>query len=164
MATHSSILAGRIPGMEEPGGLPSMGSHRVGHDWSDSAAAATAVFIFLSSFRLAEKIEPKVQSSQIPLQGCRVSSIINILHYCSTFITTDEPTLIKIINSRLSFKLGFTPYILWVWTNVQWHISLYPLGYHLAYSFTVLKIPLLCLFIPPSLPKPFVIMDLFMSL
>ena len=32
MATHSSVLARRIPGMGEPGGLPSMGSHRVGHD------------------------------------------------------------------------------------------------------------------------------------
>ena len=32
MATHSSVLAWRIPGMEEPGGLPSMGLHRVGHD------------------------------------------------------------------------------------------------------------------------------------
>ena len=42
MATHSSILAWRIPGMVEPGGLPSMGSHRVGHDWSDLAAAAIA--------------------------------------------------------------------------------------------------------------------------
>ena len=42
MATHSSVLAGRIPGMAEPGGLPSMGSHRVGHDWSDLAAAAAA--------------------------------------------------------------------------------------------------------------------------
>ena len=40
MATHSSVLAWRIPGMGEPGGLPSMGSHRVGHDWSDLAAAA----------------------------------------------------------------------------------------------------------------------------
>ena len=40
MATHSSVLAWRIPGMAEPGGLPSMGSHRVGHDWSDLAAAA----------------------------------------------------------------------------------------------------------------------------
>ena len=38
MATHSSVLAWRIPGTEEPGGLPSMGSHRVGHDWSDLAA------------------------------------------------------------------------------------------------------------------------------
>ena len=40
MATHSSILAWRIPGTEEPSGLPSMGSHRVGHDLSDLAAAA----------------------------------------------------------------------------------------------------------------------------
>ena len=40
MAPHSSTLAWKIPWMEEPGGLPSMGSHRVGHDWSDLAAAA----------------------------------------------------------------------------------------------------------------------------
>ena len=40
MATHSSVLAWRIPETGEPGGLPSMGSHRVGHDWSDLAAAA----------------------------------------------------------------------------------------------------------------------------
>ena len=40
MATPSSVLAWRIPGTGEPGGLPSMGSHRVGHDWSDLAAAA----------------------------------------------------------------------------------------------------------------------------
>ena len=39
MATHSSVLAWRIPGTGEPGGLPSMGSHRVGHDCSDLAAA-----------------------------------------------------------------------------------------------------------------------------
>ena len=38
MATHSSVLAWRIPGTGEPGGLPSMGTHRVGHDWSDLAA------------------------------------------------------------------------------------------------------------------------------
>ena len=45
MATHSSDLAWRIPGMREPGGLPSMGSHRIGHDWSNlAAAAAAAVF------------------------------------------------------------------------------------------------------------------------
>ena len=39
MVTHSSVLAWRIPGMGQPGGLPSVGSHRVGHDWSDLAAA-----------------------------------------------------------------------------------------------------------------------------
>ena len=40
MATRSSVPAWRTPGTAEPGGLPSMGSHRVGHDWSDLAAAA----------------------------------------------------------------------------------------------------------------------------
>ena len=50
MATHSSVLAWRIPGMGEPGGLPSMGLHTVGHDWSDLAARAAAAFftIYLS--------------------------------------------------------------------------------------------------------------------
>ena len=43
MAPHSSTLAWKIPWTEEPGGLPSMGSHRVGHDWSDLAAVAAAV-------------------------------------------------------------------------------------------------------------------------
>ena len=38
MATHSSVIAWRFPGTGEPGGLLSMGSHRVGHDWSDLAA------------------------------------------------------------------------------------------------------------------------------
>ena len=44
MATHSSVLAWGIPGKGEPGGLPSMGSHRVGHDWRDLAAAAAGMF------------------------------------------------------------------------------------------------------------------------
>ena len=46
MATHSSVLAWRIPGMAEPDGLPSMGSHRVGHNQSDLAAAAALHIIF----------------------------------------------------------------------------------------------------------------------
>ena len=41
MATHFSVLAWRIPGTAKPGVLPSVGSHRVGHDWRDLAAAAT---------------------------------------------------------------------------------------------------------------------------
>ena len=45
MSTHSSVLAWRTPGTGEPGGLPSMGSHRVGHDWSNLAAAAAEVLL-----------------------------------------------------------------------------------------------------------------------
>ena len=53
MATHSSILACRIPGMAEPGGLLCMGSHRVGHDCSNLApeAAANSVLSALNSFK-----------------------------------------------------------------------------------------------------------------
>ena len=46
IATHSSVLAWKIPGTGQPGGLPSMGSHRVRHDWSDLAA----VVVFIKSF------------------------------------------------------------------------------------------------------------------
>ena len=53
MATQSSVLAWRIPGTEEPGGLPSMGPHRVGHDWSDLTAAA-AWLIFGKSPKFSE--------------------------------------------------------------------------------------------------------------
>ena len=52
MATHSSVLAWRIPGTGEPDGLPSMGSHRVGHDWSNLAAAAACCSQSLSCVRL----------------------------------------------------------------------------------------------------------------
>ena len=45
MATHSSVLAWRIPGMGEPSGLPSVGWHRVGHDWSNLAAVAAAIYV-----------------------------------------------------------------------------------------------------------------------
>ena len=60
MATHSSVLAWGVPGMEEPGGLPSMGSHRVGHDWSDLAAAATIWF------NLSEKIQSNLWWQKVP--------------------------------------------------------------------------------------------------
>ena len=46
MATHSSVLAWRIPGTGEPGGLPFLRSHRVGHNWSDLAAAAELPYFY----------------------------------------------------------------------------------------------------------------------
>ena len=63
MATHSSVLAWRSPGTEEPSGLPSMGSHRVGHDWSDLALA-------LAMIRMAS---PVAQQLRIFLQCRRCS-------------------------------------------------------------------------------------------
>ena len=74
MATHSSVLAWRIPGTGEPGGLPSMGSHRVGHDWSDLAAAAgegivrefgMVMYIQTAMFKMDNQKGPAVQHMQL---------------------------------------------------------------------------------------------------
>ena len=54
---HSSTLAWRIPWAEEPGGLPSMGSYRVGHDWSDLAAAAASKDNKVKSSLQAESVK-----------------------------------------------------------------------------------------------------------
>ena len=48
MAIHSSVLTWRIPGTGEPGGLPSMGSHRARHDWSDLAYIYIYIYIYIS--------------------------------------------------------------------------------------------------------------------
>ena len=61
MATHSSVLAWRIPGMGEPGGLPSMGSHRVGHDRSNLAAAEALL-------KLPVTLRPRAELSSASLK------------------------------------------------------------------------------------------------
>ena len=67
MATHSSVLAWRIPGMGEPGGLLSMGSHRVGHNWSDLAAAEQPEIKSPTSAGSSKKQESSRKTSISPL-------------------------------------------------------------------------------------------------
>ena len=65
MATHSSVLAWRIPGTGEPGGLPSVGLHRVGHNWSDLAVAADIhdIHRYTGEFpQLDERYQSKIYS------------------------------------------------------------------------------------------------------
>ena len=71
MATHSSVLAWRIPGTGEPGGLPSMGSHRVGHNWSDLAAARSLLCSYLWCLPTSSPTlgAHKTQSQQQHFQG-----------------------------------------------------------------------------------------------
>ena len=86
MATHSSVLAWRIPGTGEPGGLPSVGSHRVGHDWSDLAAAA---------YRLAlDKIGNMAYNMCFEKQVCFPNKVLlyNIQCYCNKTIPKEELT------------------------------------------------------------------------
>ena len=74
MATHSSVLAWRIPGTEESGGLPSMGSHKVGHDRNALAAAAAAcgpgTDRLDSSFTKADVINSQSLSPIMTLSRC----------------------------------------------------------------------------------------------
>ena len=81
MATHSSVLAWRILGMGEPGGLPSMGSHRVGHDWSDLAAAAASCV----SCNLVEFICCSSHSLRFSLYKIKLS-VNSFISFFSTWI------------------------------------------------------------------------------
>ena len=74
MATHFSVLAWRIPG--EPGGLPSMGLHRVGHDWSDLAAAA-AYHIPMIQMHVQSLIgNNSVQGLNLALKHCAADQVV----------------------------------------------------------------------------------------
>ena len=113
MATHSSVLAWRIPGMGEPGGLPSMGSHKVGHNWNDLAAAAAA------------KLEGKENTKKSPkpmLLRKWVNIINNYLRKSPTqhvaIIIWKFWSVVKKRNSTTKFKI-LKDLRLW-WTLIQW--------------------------------------------
>ena len=84
MATHSSVLAWRIPGTGEPGWLPSMGLHRVGHDWSDlAAAAAMELFTGRGCWKYREVLEHSLHPQKA--HGFRLSR--NFSEDCARFVS-----------------------------------------------------------------------------
>ena len=98
MATHSSILAWKIPWMEEPGRLQSMGLCRVGHDWSNLAAAAAAgmggkrseyveIFILYGQVLCKPKNSQKVKSINLKIK-------ITTDYRCISFIQSRNPELL----------------------------------------------------------------------
>ena len=99
MASHSSVLAWRIPGTGEPGGLPSLGSHRVGHDWSDLAAAAAWYTKRTSSSGLSF-VPPcnDLVSAFISLSGC-ISCYI-LPHSASSISNDLAPAHLRFLHSN----------------------------------------------------------------
>ena len=102
MATHSSVLAWRILGTGEPGGLPCMGSHRVGHDWSDLAAAAIHFRILYVNYNICIYAHhPHVNSHK----KCLFISVYLMLTYsikmCLTWITLSEEVVSFIYSTTL---------------------------------------------------------------
>ena len=131
MATHSSVLAWRIPGTGKPGGLPSVGSHRVGHDWSKLAAAACVSFesisfywLFSSSWFIFSCLQ--VCSSltvcctlwKLPFEYCIFCIPINMLELYSKIV------IWKLISKRKSFDFqkrkvwSFFVFQLWLFHRV----------------------------------------------
>ena len=96
MSTHSSVLAWRIPGTGKPGGLPSMGSQRVGHDWSDLAAVAAAVhwLIFLGWTTLHSWDKPNLVMmyrtfDMLLYSVSQYFSSLQLLNHVRLFVTLD---------------------------------------------------------------------------
>ena len=109
MATHSSVFAWRIPGMGEPGGLPSMGLHRVGHDWSDLAAAAAAVTKFVSDSLWPHLLQharlfcpllsPRICSNSCPLSRWCYLTISSATHFSFAFSLSQHQGLFQWVDS-----------------------------------------------------------------
>ena len=100
MATHSSVLAWRVPGTGEPGGLPSMGPHRVGHNWSGLAAAAAAcISHFGSNFVLAHAVLAKKHHScpyvlstpyDLPCRGLQLGhTLVSLSKYVDDMVSSN---------------------------------------------------------------------------
>ena len=112
VATHSSVLAWRIPGMGEPGGLLSMGSHRVGRDWSNLAAAAAAVILHQAS-----SWEPHLNLKKIFNFNWRIIALQYCVGFCQTTIWighryTYVPSSFKL---NYLFRGSICKYILRYW-------------------------------------------------
>ena len=85
MATHSIVLAWVIPGTGDPRGLPSMGLHRVGHDWGDlaaAAAAAAAVFVLCTEVLLCW-VHRYLQLLYLPLYLSLDHHVVSFLTSCN---------------------------------------------------------------------------------
>ena len=114
MATHSSVLAWRIPGIEEPRGLLSMGSHRVGQDWSHLAAAAAVEswnHSFSKSVATPPPNWPDVQSSKSSF----TASLVVTWHigsqwayFCTKYIVASIKCMWVLVSRIQFFRTSWT--------------------------------------------------------
>ena len=119
MATHSSVLAWRIPGAGEPDGLPSMGSHRVGHDWSDLAVFVDPLYLCLGAKSSRSHVN-KVKPEWLPLRRKHCWSPVISLKYITLkifqrrFLTVHEKG-----TSHLVTRPFWSPFCVQHWYILQ---------------------------------------------
>ena len=119
MATHSSVLAWRIPGTGNPGGLPSMGLHRVRHDWSDLAAATSeecwgtpCLGVQLMAWEASWGTKQKAKGSQqlsTWLLPCRLSKPWALNVFYQSYIFTEEVWVIEFRKNRIPSQAHLSP-------------------------------------------------------
>ena len=135
MATHSSVLAWRIPGSGVPGGLPSLESHRVGHDWSDLAAAVAEkkkslffsyqILLFLLSKYIQNlSLFSQPQGYQAGTSNSLTKAIVNsFLSTCSLFLNSVQSITAEQAERTFKNRMlnhAILPEILqWLLTNIQ---------------------------------------------
>ena len=125
MATHSSVLAWRIPGTGEPGGLPSMGSHRVWHDWSDAAAAAAAAFFIKKEVHTQGKEFQSCMHNKkyLPATSCPFLPI-SVLTNVYSFLDTLSEIFCEVFYTYISiYMIFFFVTFYWDKTDTQHYIS-----------------------------------------
>ena len=112
MATHSHVLSWRIPGMGDPGGLPSMGSHRVGHNWSNLAAAAGRElhskysFSYVQGYRLAV-VALKQRYFGWEIGEWATSFSVSLRETCFQFPSSYNRNLFPLVGIERESLLGF---------------------------------------------------------
>ena len=108
MATHSTVLAWRIPGTGEPGELPSMESHRVRHDWSDLAAASHSISSLEAIDFSPTQLEPANLSHQLSCKAPFNSFLYLFLSFSNTLSTKKTEKLKKYLNKWMSLICSIT--------------------------------------------------------
>ena len=105
MAPHSSTLAWRIPGTGEPGGLPSMVSHRVRHDYNDLAAAESEI-TQLDDGKTAENTYEWAYTI-LAIPHALGEESLALVKYWSRLILSEEPVIVTCLLEELSTGLAF---------------------------------------------------------
>ena len=100
MAAHSNVLAWRIPGTGEPGGLPSIGSHRVGHDWSDLAVGP----LILSSLGSLKEVY-----NHLRLIICAISVLLDSYSFPPSLLLKEPQFSLKHLIIQLESYLSQLP-------------------------------------------------------
>ena len=144
MATHSSILAWRISGTGEPGGLPSMGSHRVGHNWSDLAAAAASTCSVMDKMINSPWYEQHVD--KYPCKSCLLNAFETIcwaLHSRVEFVCHRTCTYLIWLNpvrlpSIICVARVSSYYVILAYLSLNW-IFLFPQSFYVIVNYVTCK-------------------------